>query len=51
MPIRDMVAAAVGMVIGDGQSAARGRRQAPLVQPTLVVRASTGPVRNGGPGG
>ncbi len=51
MPIRDMVAAAVGMVIGDGQSTARDRRQAPLVQPSLVVRASTGPVRTGGPRG
>jgi DNA-binding LacI/PurR family transcriptional regulator len=43
MPIRDMVAAAVRMVIGDGPSAAMDRRLAPLVQPSLVVRASTGP--------
>lgn len=47
MPIRDMVAAAVGMVIGDGRSAARDRRLAPLVQPSLVVRASTGPAAVG----
>jgi DNA-binding LacI/PurR family transcriptional regulator len=51
MPIRDMVAAAVGMVIGDRHAVAGDRRQAPLVQPTLVVRASTAMVRNGGPRG
>jgi len=44
MPIADMVATAVGMVIGDDPPAARGSRTPPLLQPSLVVRASTGPV-------
>jgi DNA-binding LacI/PurR family transcriptional regulator len=45
MPVREMVAAAVRMVIDDdGGPAARSRRMARVLEPSLVVRASTQPL-------
>jgi DNA-binding LacI/PurR family transcriptional regulator len=42
MPVREMVAAAVRMVIDDdGSPGTRGRRRARVLEPSLVVRGST----------
>jgi DNA-binding LacI/PurR family transcriptional regulator len=44
MPVREMVAAAVRLLIDeDGSPGARARRMAPALEPSLVVRGSTGP--------
>jgi DNA-binding LacI/PurR family transcriptional regulator len=44
MPVREMIAAAVRMVIDEyGATGPRGRRIARVLEPSLVVRASTRP--------
>jgi DNA-binding LacI/PurR family transcriptional regulator len=42
MPVREMVAAAVRMVIDEDGSASGRRRRARVIEPSLVVRRSTG---------
>jgi DNA-binding LacI/PurR family transcriptional regulator len=41
MPVREMAARAVWMAIGDAALVRSGKAE--IMQPTLVVRASTGP--------
>jgi LacI family transcriptional regulator len=44
MPVREMVAAGVGMAIGEGGTTLDGAPTHPVLQPELVIRESTGPV-------